>query len=82
MLVLAIVLFVYAVYPAFCLWWAWFDTLGRRYYREYGPLSIFREPTLKEALEVSGAFRVRLLSLRLAVVVCAALVLKWLHPSR
>jgi len=75
MLILAIALFIYAVYPAFSLWWAWFDTLGRMYYREYGPLSIFREPTLKEALEVSGAFSVRPLSLRLAVVVCAVLVL-------
>ncbi|KIM81492.1 hypothetical protein PILCRDRAFT_8563 [Piloderma croceum F 1598] len=82
MFILAVALFIYVVYPACSLWWAWFDTLGRRYYREYGPLSIFRKPTLKEALEVSGAFSVRPLSLRLAVVVCAVLVLNWLHPSR
>src|ERR1700729_1496327 len=37
---LSIVLFVYASYPIFGLWWARFVTLGRKYYKEYGPLSI------------------------------------------
>jgi hypothetical protein len=75
-------LFAYASYPVICLWWTWFDTLGRKYYREYGPLSTFREPTLKEALEESDVSRVRSLGLRLVVVVCAVVVLNWLHPSR
>lgn len=73
-----IALFVYTLYPVYGLWKISFDILKQRYHTEYGPLSILRQPTMKEALEVSDMFRVRSLGLRLFIVACAVLVLIWL----
>lgn len=74
-----VALFFYTLYPALNLWKNSFEAVKRKYDMEYGQLGILRQPTLKEALEVSHAFRVRSLALHLFTVVCAVLALVWLR---